>query len=391
MSGTEIMVLRSTDTGAPTLSGTAGALIALLDACLVDGYNSQAIQGITRVGDVATVTFATAHGFAADGLTKVLQAGFDQAEYNGVFQVSNVTTTSYDITVTGTPVTPGTGSGTTKAAPLGWEKAFSGVNKGAYRSADGASTRLFLRVNDANPHNDSYRTAESRGYETMADVDTGTGLFPTAAQLANGIYNVKSTAADATARQWVLIGDGFEFYLFSAPYSPYSAHQIFYFGDPASEMASDPYGCAIFGSYATTSSSAETGTMAHHVLTSTGFTDQNGHFYARPYSQVGSSVGAGKLGNNVLGGQYLGAIALLPYPAPHNNGLYIAPVFTHDSSTLRGRLKGLYQTLHARPFGHLALVETSASPIGRRLLSISTPYSGSTPGEALMDIDGPWR
>lgn len=40
-----ITVYRSTDTSAPVLSGTAGSVIALLDACLVNGYGSKASSG----------------------------------------------------------------------------------------------------------------------------------------------------------------------------------------------------------------------------------------------------------------------------------------------------------------------------------------------------------
>lgn len=43
------MEYRSTDSGAPVLNGTAGALIALLDACLVDGYGAQAAAGWAKV------------------------------------------------------------------------------------------------------------------------------------------------------------------------------------------------------------------------------------------------------------------------------------------------------------------------------------------------------
>lgn len=38
-------IYRSTDASAPTLSGQAGSLIGLLDACLVDGYGSKAAAG----------------------------------------------------------------------------------------------------------------------------------------------------------------------------------------------------------------------------------------------------------------------------------------------------------------------------------------------------------
>lgn len=43
-----VTVYRSTDTSAPTLSGTAGTLINVLDACLVNGYGSKAAAGWTK-------------------------------------------------------------------------------------------------------------------------------------------------------------------------------------------------------------------------------------------------------------------------------------------------------------------------------------------------------
>lgn len=41
-------IYRSTDTSAPVLTGEAGTLVALLDACLVDGYGSQSAAGWTK-------------------------------------------------------------------------------------------------------------------------------------------------------------------------------------------------------------------------------------------------------------------------------------------------------------------------------------------------------
>jgi hypothetical protein len=45
---TSVTVYRSTDASAPTLNGTAGSLIALLSACLVDGYGAKAPAGWTK-------------------------------------------------------------------------------------------------------------------------------------------------------------------------------------------------------------------------------------------------------------------------------------------------------------------------------------------------------
>jgi hypothetical protein len=214
MSGAQVMLYRGTDTGAPTLSGTPGGLVALLDACLQDGYNSKAVQSITLVGTVATANFALAHGFAADGLTKVRIGGANQADYNGDVKIFNVSTLAFSFNVSGTPATPATGTITAKVAPLGWSKAFTGTNKAVYRSNELTGTRLYLRVDDNNPNADSYKYAQLRGYETMTDVDIGTGLFPTAAQLSTGNLLYKSSTSDATTRKWLLVGDGFEFHFF---------------------------------------------------------------------------------------------------------------------------------------------------------------------------------
>jgi hypothetical protein len=393
MSGTEVMLLRSTDTGAPTLNGTAGSLIALLDACLKDGYNSKTPTGITRIGAVATVAFATAHGYAADGLSKVLQAGWNQTEYNGIFQISNVTTLTYDIVVTGTPATPATGSGTAKVAPCGWNKPFAGTNKAAYRSPEVTGTRLYLRVDDANPNADTNKTAYLRGYETMTDIDTGTGLFPTVAQMANPLMISKSIASDSVARNWTLVGDGFEFcFFYTAWVTTYqNLYDFFHFGDPASEMASDPYGCLIFGPTAAASTYPGQNSAAYTTINGLS-AGQAGTYMARAYSQTGASVSVGKLsdytlanGNNIFGS------GGMSYPAPHNNGLYVAPVFINDPASLvRATLKCIYNPLHLHPLGHGGHVANLSNLPGRTLYAIAVSYSGIA-YEAHVDITGPWR
>ncbi|MGE3907973.1 MAG: hypothetical protein AB7K36_01385, partial [Chloroflexota bacterium] len=45
---TTTRIYRSTDSGAPVLTGQAGSLLNLLDKCLVDGYGSKAAAGWSR-------------------------------------------------------------------------------------------------------------------------------------------------------------------------------------------------------------------------------------------------------------------------------------------------------------------------------------------------------
>jgi len=69
--------------------------------------NTKSVTSITRAGSTATAT-VTAHGYANGN--SVLMAGATQTEYNGTFVISNVTTNTFDYTVTGTPATPATGT-----------------------------------------------------------------------------------------------------------------------------------------------------------------------------------------------------------------------------------------------------------------------------------------
>lgn len=384
-----VRVFRSADTGAPVLSGTAGAVVTVFDAFLVNGYNGQSVSSITRTGSTATVTFAAAHGYATDGLTIVRIAGATQPEYNGDFQISNVTATTFDITVTGTPATPATGTITCVVAPADWTKAYSGTNKAAYRAPSG--NRLFLRVQDDNPNADSNTSANTRGYETMTGIDTGTGLFPTLGQLAKGIVINKSSTSDATARPWLAFSDGYSFHFFYAYNASYpTLYSSFYFGDPVSEMSSDPFGVLIFGQR--TLGGVPWTDLDHNMISgnSSSIAAQPGHYFCRLFSQVGGAVGAGKLGNVAAGGINIGQ-GILTYPSPANNSLYVGPLYVSDTSCIRAQIKSIWQPFHTRPLGHGNYISAAQSPIGRRLFAVSITGSGSTLGECHIDIDGPWR
>jgi hypothetical protein len=120
------MTISITGGGSTPSIRTAGATVTVVNAVTVkvtakDADTSAAIQSarvllyastgttvtITRSGSTATVTH-TAHG-KANG-DKVIISGADQGEYNGVKTISNVTTNTYDYTVSGTPTTPATGT-----------------------------------------------------------------------------------------------------------------------------------------------------------------------------------------------------------------------------------------------------------------------------------------
>lgn len=218
-------------TGAPTLSGTAGALIALLDACLKDGFNVKAPTGATQTSGTATLSFSASHGYAPGDV--IALSGANESAWNDEFLVLTTTTNSLTFAIGAGTTSPATGTLSCKIAPLGWTKLFSGTNKGAYLPKP-QYVQCYLRVLDDStvPTSASGRWAKVRGYESMSDVDTGTGPFPTVAQAANALSVMKSSTSDSTVRAWWLAGDGGIFYLGLFWHASNSAYaEGFSFGD----------------------------------------------------------------------------------------------------------------------------------------------------------------
>jgi hypothetical protein len=58
------IVFMSNEQGAPVLNNAAGSLISVLDACLVNGFNTVGIFSITITDNVATVVTSATHGLA---------------------------------------------------------------------------------------------------------------------------------------------------------------------------------------------------------------------------------------------------------------------------------------------------------------------------------------
>jgi hypothetical protein len=365
----------SYDVGAPTMNGVAGSAIAVLDACLVNGYNTKTIQSITRSGSTATVNFATAHGYTSDQV--VALAGMDQAEYNGEFRPFNVTSTSFDITVTGTPVSPATGATmSAKVAPLGWSKAFSGVNKAVYKSNMSAFGCLYLRVDDTGS---TY--AIGRGYETMTDVDTGTGPFPTAVQSSTGSGIPKANAADSNARSWRLFGDEGLFYFLGgggAGINPAwtfngSNGLSFFFGDPILSKSGDVYGTTIGGGINGGAAIIESASQQSTI------------YAARSQSQSGGSILMNKQVNFYnFGSSGLGSLA-----APSPDGFTILGntwLFVESTTFIRGEFPGLYYLPQNKPVADKALLTDVPGHPGKTFFCTAT-YSGGV----AFDITGPWR
>lgn len=384
MLDTSVRYYDSTMAGAPALPGVAGALIGLLDACGKDGFGSVTLNSLVVAGNVATGTVSAGHNFAMIGGAVgpvITIAGATPAGLNGTWRIASVpNSTTFTFATSGIADQTATGTITAKRAPLGFSKVFSGTNKAAYRADDVASSRLYLRVADDGTGAATY--ARVRGFETMSDVDTGTGPFPTDAQVSGGLYWGKSSAANATARAWRIIGDyaGFVLAVLQDGATGWIAS---YAGDIPSEKAGDAYRMLLVGGTVVTVS--QMGPL--HTINST-----DGHYMARSYLQTGTAITASKDTHRFMAsGMGYYANPGIAYPSPTGNQFYCSPVdIWNGGNVLRGVLPGVYCPLH--PATALTDGAFVSGVIGLDSKTLLIQKSGGAAVFACaIDISGPWR
>ena len=380
--------------GAPTLSGTAGSLIAVLDACLVNGFGSGTVDSVVISGGIATVTRSTGHPFEVDSVAFIAGATVSGGSINGEKKVLSVTATTYTFDATGIANQTATGTITHKLAPANWVKEFSSTNLAVYKSADVASTGCRLRVDDTGTVN-----ARVVGYETMSDVNTGTGPFPTSAQVSGGAYWTKSSVANSTSNNWILVADGRTIY-FARAYRTASGtpndYELTMFGDIASvKTGGDAFGCVLNANTSDQSGGNVNGSSSMYGISSTNI------WMPRAYTGLGSSMAVAKAFPNFGGlaaGSYSGGStnSYMPYPNPTDGGLYLVPNYITENvggnQALRGISPGLYgcpQNLGTTSFANKDSVTGVTGLTGKKLKAICT-FTGLT-AIVFIDITGAWR
>lgn len=388
-----IKIYRSTDAGAPSLTGQAGSMVTVLDAVLVNGYNTVSISSITRVGATATVVCAAAHGLATGD--SALIAGAAQTDYNIDAVVTVVDPTTFTYTVANSPTTPATGTITVKRAPAGFTKVYAGTNKAAYRANDPTSNRLYLRCDDTGGSTGGGGEARMYGYETMTSVDAGTNPFPTAAQSSNGYLWRKSSTTDATARSWWFITDGKLVYYFNQ-YNLAAAEAMTNptfsgaFGDFLSYKAGDAYSTILTGCTTPGATSSVPNGLFNSAQSVTSGTSYNSSVCVpRDYTGVPGARYVGLLGSGL--GYPFGGTTYISYPHLIDSGYYLSPVLVTQGvpSLVRGRMSGMYEGWHGRTFNHGDVIDNVQGLPGRTLMHLYG-QSGSSNGCILLDITGPW-
>lgn len=387
----------SAETGAPVLNNAAGSLIAVLDACLITGFNLKSVTSLVVAGGVATATCA-GHGFSGTHGKDLLIAGSTPGGLNGRKALTYVDTNTFKFDATGIADQTATGTITAKRDPLGWVKQFTGTNKAIYKRSDPVASSMMLRVLDTAAAPATTTDARVLMVESATDADTYTGPGPTSAHIAdaNGQYWNKGSNL-VSAKQWSIVGSATGFFLVTPngnnvlpTASLADAAALHAFFDFPSLKAGDGYGTVLSGPVA----SVAGGSAASALGKSEAFvTGDASLVIARAHTQVGGAVKGNCTG---IGTGVSGASAVwAQYPNPVDNGLLIFPsiLLTEENGSAgsmpRGTIPGICQVLGRAPFKHYQIVESVNALPGRKLLALNHGVNG-TGGVLLFDLTGPW-
>lgn len=276
VASTDIKFYVHSNNNAPQLQNAYGSMIGVLDACLVNGFGSQAVATLTASGTTVTATYGSAHNYLQYQVTKI--AGVNQTEFNGehrILTVPDANTITFELAAVPS-VTTATGTITSSLPSLGWEKPFSSTNvngggKAAYRSKNTLlPSRPFLRVVDElDPaYTATYAKFAKVGIvEDMTDINTMLGVQApydsaspdrnwvgtgTSTSVINGWakwYYARNGEATGTStevsvpvngvRKWLLVGDSNYFYLIPAHTANNDFGPVYGFGAFDSNISGD--------------------------------------------------------------------------------------------------------------------------------------------------------
>ena len=392
---TSVKFYREDFPGAPVLNGVAGSLIDLLDACLCTGFGLRSATSLVVAGGVATLTLASDAKNGNLLHSVILVEGSSITALNGEQRVTAVSSTELKFATAAADGTA-TGSITVKTAPAGWEKKFTGTNKAVFKSLAVEANTSYLGVNDTGTVD-----ANVRAYESMADVDTGTGAAPTVVESASGGFWAKSSTASATANRWDLFADSRAFYFCPVPYSGQIPEFIgqfsHFFGDVVAYKSGDVFATAIFSAPAAPGGSVSYGNVFYGSQSGVSAACR----FLRSYTGLGSAIGAFALPVSGATVGLSGADGQQGmFPTQTDGGLRLSKIYTTEFSStgstavLRGDIPGAYYVPQAGVGNYFARGDTVTTG-GKKLYAVhvgsSANDSGSSGGRGFFDITGPWR
>lgn len=391
----------------PVMNAVAGSMEAIVYACLVTGIDTKPLVSLTVLGGIATATYTGSHSATAESVVLITGVTGALVALNGEQKIIAKPNAGAVQFATAAPDGAASGTITMKLAPLGWLRPFSGPNLGAYKSADPASTGMFLRVDDTGT-----QTCRVVGYESMSDISGGFGAFPTNAAIPGGGAWGKSSTPGSNPVQWMLIGDGRSFFLHVSAYTSngtngafdrYTVGALRGFGDMiALRSAGDPYACALSAFFDPTTP----GNWLSYPINGV-FDNSSQQIYTpRNFSGLGSAYGMASYpytGQPTVVSGMDGTFGSFPGRIDGKLRLSRRYLRSFDTSFPEPRCEvpGVFtipQTTVSGQINHRDIVPGTGEQAGRKLmaLTVGAGYSGDplvtgNAGITLIDITGPWR
>lgn len=334
-----VRIYKSTDASAPTLSGSAGALITVLDAVLVNGYGSM-----------------TAAGWAKP------YSGTNKA----VYRMATSGNTGYYLNLQDNA--PGAG-GAREARIWGYKTASAqDTGTGQFPTTGQMANGAFVRKSTT-------ADATARAWYIVADtsvfylfVETGDYTSPvyTMCMSFGDFYSYSGTDANNCA----LIGRSTEnsgSFLYERFHQMLSS--VWWTGSnttvPAHYVADSWTGVA---------GSTAFGTLTHDL----GMTASN----TAQWSPMGSNFGSA------------GFKLPIAYPNGPDSAVLMAPVSVVHNSAVRGYLKGIWAPMHPQPFAHADTFSGTGTMAGKSFIALNASCddgsSDQIPAQVFVETSDTW-
>lgn len=361
--------------GSPENGDQYGALIELLKACLVTGFNTKPIAALTydSTTQQATASVGSGHGYLKWQVIAI--SGADQAGYNGEHRVTAIGSDWVRFALDAAPAaTEATGELIEiKAAPVGgWEIAAEDADnhRAVFTRTSERATEVMLMVENGawgGHSSNAGRQARVSLIEEMTDIDTYT-----VAASRQWPYSAKETTRD-----WALLGDGLTMFYLNR-YGGQGKHGVFVWGDIKTVRPGDAYHCVVAGlqdgTWSSTSDTYETYSALPYFGSSVEMS------IARAWHQLPGAVGWALEGV----GDRIGS--LISYPNPQDNGFYVAQgeMLVIESGGVRGSMPGMLQPLHTGAGYDKAVIDNLPQMDGVPVMFRLAASRGNAGKETLM-------
>ena len=342
-----VTVYRSTDGSAPVLTGQAGKLTDLLDACLVNGYGSQSAAGWSIS---YTTTNKRVYRNTNSGGTGMYLYVDDTAP-----------STAKEARATGFQAATGLGTGTGQFPTSG-------------QLALGIGAVIWRKSNTAD--------ATARAWTLIADatvfylfVETGDYTSPTLVMTA-------------------MFGDIFT-------YSSSDTSNCMIIGRNAENGNSPQNECIASRNGLPSGASALQLTISGHFLAANSANVGGSLICGKHIDEMkcggggnaSSTTGTTGVAVAPIGNNYNAVAAAMPFPNPVDNGLHFSPIWVHHNGTVRGYMKGLWAPMHNVPLNHDDTFSGTGAMAGKSFIAktlLGSWSNSAVPAQVFVETSNTW-